>query len=46
VNGAEQQITDALTKKNGNADFLRAVLTRGEFTSVEASLALQLKKQV
>jgi len=45
VDGAKQQITDALKKKNGNADLLRAVLARGEFTILEASLALQFEKQ-
>eukprot|EP00975_Prorocentrum_lima_P002071 449164-Prorocentrum_lima.AAC.1 len=31
VDGAKQQITDALTKSHGNADLLRAVLRQGRF---------------
>lgn len=45
VDGARQQITDCLTKKNGNADLLRAVLDLGQFAVVEAAEALELKKQ-
>ena len=45
VDGARQQLTDALTKKNGNGELLRAVLHESRFVIVEAEEALRMKKE-
>jgi hypothetical protein len=45
VDGAKQQITDVLTKKNGNADLLRAVLKQSEFVITKQDVALAMKQQ-
>ena len=45
VDGAKQQITDALTKRLGNADLLRAILRTGVFAIVDHQAALDLKKE-
>ena len=45
VDGAKQQITDALTKRLGNADLLCAILRMGVFAIVDHQAALDLKKE-
>ena len=45
VDGARQQLTDSLTKKNGNSDLLRGVLSAGQFAIMEAEEALKMKKE-
>ena len=45
VDGARQQLTDALTKSKGNADLLRGVLACGNFAIVEEKQALVIKEE-
>ena len=45
IDGKRHQVTDPLTKKNGNADLLRAILSRGEFVLTEESEVLKIKER-
>jgi len=44
IDGKKLQITDSLTKKNGNADLLRSIIKRGQYVITDEDLALKLKE--
>ena len=45
VDGAKQELTDALTMLKGNADLLRAAVMEGRFAIVEEKRVFQLKEE-
>ena len=45
IDGKRQQVTDPLTKRNGNADLLRGILERGRYVLVEEQRALDIKEE-
>ena len=45
MDGKRHQVADPLTKKNGNADLLRAILKKEQFVIVEEAEALKIKEE-